>query len=58
MALELPEDIKEEYKVDLTPEVKRKVLGENAAWIYGIDIPERLEKVGRDDIGVKLAGTT
>lgn len=57
MALELPNDIKEEYKVDLTPEVKRKILGENAARIYGIDIPERLGKLGRDDIGVKLAAT-
>ena len=54
---ELPDDIKEEYKVDLTPEVKRKILGENAARIYGMDIPERLEKLGQDDIGVKLAAT-
>ncbi len=54
---ELPDDIKDEYKVDLTPEVKRKILGENAARLYGIDIPERLEKLRHDDIGVKLAAT-
>jgi hypothetical protein len=54
---ELPDDIKDEYKVDLTPEVKRKILGENAARLYGIDIPERLEKLSHDDIGVKLAAT-
>ena len=39
MALELPDDIKEEYGVDLTAEAKRKVLGENAAGLYGIDFP-------------------
>src|ERR1700724_2149238 len=38
MAFELPEDLKQEYHVDLTLEVKRKILGENTARLYGIDI--------------------
>ena len=38
MALELPDDIKEEYGVDITPEAKRKILGENVAGLYGIDL--------------------
>ena len=55
MALELPDDIKEEYGVDITPEAKRKVLGENAARLYGIDLPAHREKLSQDEIGVKLA---
>src|SRR5260221_1041569 len=31
MAFELPEDLKQEYHVDLTFEIKRKILGENTA---------------------------
>ena len=55
MALELPDDIKEEYGVDITPEAKRKVLGENAARLYGIDLSTHQEKLSQDEIGVKLA---
>ena len=35
---ELPDDIKQERGVDLTPEVKKKILGLNAARLYDIDI--------------------
>ena len=35
MDFELPQDIQQEYGVDLTLEVKRKVLGENAARLSG-----------------------
>jgi predicted TIM-barrel fold metal-dependent hydrolase len=31
MAFELPDDLKQEYHVDLTFEIKRKILGENIA---------------------------
>ena len=55
MALELPDDIKEEYGVDITPEAKRKVLGENAARLYGIDLSAHREKLSQDEIGLKLA---
>ena len=38
MAFEMPEDLKAETGVDLTPEAKRKILGLNAAKLYGIDV--------------------
>jgi predicted TIM-barrel fold metal-dependent hydrolase len=38
IAFELPDDIKAEYGVDLTMEVKTKILGLNAARLYGIDV--------------------
>jgi hypothetical protein len=55
MAFELPEDIKKEYGVDLTLDVKRKILGGNAARLYGIDIAAQQAKLSQDGIGVKLA---
>src|SRR5215475_10100278 len=55
MAYEIPEDLKQEYHVDLTLEIKRKILGENAARLYGIDIAERAEKLVQDPIGQELA---
>ena len=55
MAFELPEDIKQEYGVDLTLETKRKILGENAARLYGIDIEAYRQKQRRDPIGLQLA---
>jgi uncharacterized protein len=39
MAFELPEDLKEETGQDLTLEVKRKILGLNAARLYGVEVP-------------------
>jgi predicted TIM-barrel fold metal-dependent hydrolase len=55
MAFELPDDIKQEYGVDLTMEIKRKILGENAARLYGIDIATQKAKLSQDTIGAKLA---
>jgi predicted TIM-barrel fold metal-dependent hydrolase len=55
MAFELPDDIKKEYSVDLTLEIKRNILGENAARPYGIDIATQKAKLSQDGIGVKLA---
>ena len=52
---ELPEDIRDEYGVELTLETKRKVLGENAARLYGIDIPARRQRLAEDPIGLQLA---
>ena len=48
MAYELSEDLKQEYHVDLTLEIKRKILGENAARLYGIDIAAQTAKLSRD----------
>ena len=56
MAFELPEDIKQEYHVDLTLDTNRKILGENAARLYGIDIPAQSAKLRSDAIAAKRAG--
>ncbi len=45
MAFELPEDIQEETGTSLTLEVKKKILGENAARLYGIDIEAQKAKL-------------
>jgi len=58
MAFELPDDIRQEYGVDLTLETKRKILGENAARLYGIDIATQKAKLSRDKVGVTLAPGT
>jgi predicted TIM-barrel fold metal-dependent hydrolase len=39
MAFELPDEVQKETGVNLTLDVKKKILGENAARLYGIDIP-------------------
>jgi uncharacterized protein len=49
MAVQLPEDLKQEYGVDLTDEVKQKILGGNIARLYGIDIPTKLKAVEHDE---------
>lgn len=41
MAFELPEDVNRERGVDLTLEAKKKILGLNAARLYGIDIEKQ-----------------
>ena len=46
MAFEMPEDLKAETGVDLTPEAKRKILGLNAAKLYGIDIEAKKAVLG------------
>jgi len=37
MAFQLPDDLKAEYGVDLTDEIKLKIIGGNIARLYGID---------------------
>ena len=56
MAFELPQDIKQEYGVELTLQVKRKILGGNAARLYGIDIAQRQERLSQDEIGAHVTG--
>jgi predicted TIM-barrel fold metal-dependent hydrolase len=56
MTFDLPQDIKEEFKVDLTPDIKRKIMGQNAARLYGLDIEAHQQKLARDEIGVQLTG--
>jgi predicted TIM-barrel fold metal-dependent hydrolase len=55
MAYEFPEDLKQEYHAELTAELKRKILGENVARLYGIDIPAQTEKLSQDKIGQAIA---
>ncbi len=50
MNFELPEDIAQETGVRLTREVKKKILGENAARLYGIDIAAAKGQLSQDAI--------
>jgi len=54
MAFELPDDIKAEFGVDLTPETKAKILGGNAARLYGIDVKSHSAKLAQDEISAKF----
>ena len=45
MAFELPDEVQKETGVNLTLDVKKKILGENAAKLYGIDIPAQKAKL-------------
>jgi len=51
---ELPEDLKKEYGVDLTMEIKKKILGENAAKVWGIDIEQQKKTQKNDELSKKL----
>jgi uncharacterized protein len=51
---EMPEDLKKEYGVDLTFETKKKILGENAAKLWGIDIEQQKKKLKNDELAKKL----
>ena len=57
MGFQLPDDIREEFGVELTPAIKRKIMGENAARLYGIDIEAHRDKLANDDIAAKLAAS-
>ena len=48
MAFELPTDIAQEYGVALNAETKQKIVGENIARLYGIDIPAKLKAIEGD----------
>ena len=50
---ELPKDLEREYGVELTLETKRKILGENAARLWGINIEELKGKLKEDEIARK-----
>ncbi|MDX6238247.1 MAG: uncharacterized protein QOG10_3062 [Kribbellaceae bacterium] len=49
---QIPEDMQSEYGV-LTPDIKRKILGLNAAKLYGIEVPAELQltNVGDKPVG-------
>jgi hypothetical protein len=50
MAFELPEDIKQEYGVDLTAEIKEKIIGGNIVRLYGIDTEAKRVKIENDEL--------
>lgn len=50
MNAELTPEQRDEYGVELTTEVKRKIMGENAARLYDIDIEAKKEKLQDDTI--------
>ena len=50
MAFQLPEDLKAEYHVDLTDEIKQKIIGGNIARLYGIDIESKLKTIENDEL--------
>lgn len=52
-SFELPEDIKAEFGVNLDEEAKRKILGLNAARLYGINPEEHLPKIQGDELAQK-----
>ena len=50
-AFQIPEAMRERFGyTELTPELKAKVLGENAARVYGIDLAEARETAAGDDL--------
>ena len=45
MAFELPDEVKQAKGVDLTLEAKKKILGLNAARLYGVDVDAQKRKI-------------
>ena len=54
MTFEFPEDIRKEFGVALTLDVKKKILGENAARLYGIDINMQKKELAQDAVAGML----
>jgi predicted TIM-barrel fold metal-dependent hydrolase len=52
MAYDIPDDLQQEYHASLTLETKRKILGENMARLYGIDIAAQQAKLRQDDVSL------
>lgn len=55
MNFEMPADIKEKYGVDLTPETKQKIVGENIARLYDIDIDAKVAAIANDEFAQRHA---
>jgi predicted TIM-barrel fold metal-dependent hydrolase len=50
MNAELTPEQRDEYDVELTTDVMRKIMGENAAELYDIDIDEKKRQLADDDV--------
>ena len=48
MDFQIPTEMVEDTGIQLTPDIKRKVLGENAARLYGIDIEAKKKALAGD----------
>jgi uncharacterized protein len=55
MAFELPQDLKDQYGVDLDLEAKRKIIGGNIARLYGIDPAAKLAAIKDDELAQRRA---
>ena len=57
MAYQFPDDLAQEAGTELTLDVKRKILGLNAAKLYDLEVPAgcRLPETGAEDGGILLA---
>jgi predicted TIM-barrel fold metal-dependent hydrolase len=55
MAMQLPDDLKQEYGVDLTDETKQKITGGTIAKLYGIDIEAKLKAIKNDEFSQRRA---
>lgn len=51
-AFELPDDIKRETGIELTPEIKEKILGLNAARLYGIDVEAMRARLSQSPVQI------
>ncbi|WP_029421489.1 amidohydrolase family protein [Alicyclobacillus macrosporangiidus] len=58
MDFELPRDIAEETGVELTLPVKKKILAENAARLYRIDIEARKAELAHDALAAQISSWT
>ncbi|WP_433633931.1 amidohydrolase family protein [Halomicrococcus sp. NG-SE-24] len=54
MNAELTQEQRDEYGVEFSIDVKRKVMGENAAELYDIDIEEQKKQLRNDDISTQF----
>lgn len=56
MDFQMPEDLQKGYGYpEVTPEIKRKILGENLARLHGIDIEAKKREIADDEFSIKRA---
>ena len=55
MDLELSDELAAEANTTLSLEVKKKIMGENCAWLYDIDIAQQCVKLGLPAIAEPVA---
>jgi predicted TIM-barrel fold metal-dependent hydrolase len=53
MEYQIPEDIADEFGVQLTPAIKEKIIGTNIARLYGIDVEAKKAAIANDEFSQK-----